>query len=136
MLGEHIVPQSEVIRAILLEDSPYGVPHRVVGRPAVQALLREQLDHTLPRGEAVEAGQPGLAAPGCVDCPVVVQYVRDLQLQRPALLFWRAGRIWGHPCAAGLAGGFHSHVGQPELHRRHAGRPTGRNTYENIDYPQ
>ena len=33
MLRERIVPQSEVIRAIVLEDSPFGgVPHQVHGQ--------------------------------------------------------------------------------------------------------
>ena len=58
MLGEKIVPQSEVITAILLEDSPWcGDPHRIrVGgddRGAVEAASGSRDDVTVPRAVVV-----------------------------------------------------------------------------------
>ena len=51
MLGERIVPQSEVIRAVLLEDSPCcGVPHLALRR-RVRSHVRDP-----PHGGAVPSG--------------------------------------------------------------------------------
>ena len=79
MLGEHIVPQSEVIRAILSEDSPCcRVAHREVKQPQHQASTEAKCVHVNQKGCCMCVGTSGLGNRSSVGDDAV--HVRMLNL--------------------------------------------------------